>query len=185
MPKLSVFNMVSIDGYIADADGDMSWAHAHDPEWLAFVSGNAGSGGRMLFGRVTYEMMMAFWPTAMAAEQLPVVAERMNSLPKVVFSRTLDAATWNNTVLVTGDIVDRVRAMKDEPGMDMVILGSGSIVAQMTAAGLVDTYQIVVIPIVVGAGKTMFAGVAGKPRLTLTGTRRFENGNVLLDYAAG
>ncbi len=101
MRKLSVFNSVSIDGYFTDAHGDMSWAHRQDPGWEAFASENASGGGVLLFGRITYELMASYWPTPAALEALPVVAAQMNALPKVVFSRTLPEASWQNTELVT------------------------------------------------------------------------------------
>jgi dihydrofolate reductase len=175
---------MSLDGYFVDMNGDMSWAHnpSDDEEWDAFVAANARAGGLLLFGRITYELMAGYWPTPMAAQDSPVVAERMNSLPKVVFSRTLATATWNNTTLVTGDVAAHLRRMKGEPGPDMAIMGSGSIVSPLTQERLIDEYQIVVIPIVLGGGRTMFDGVTGKPRLKLTNTRAFGNGNVLLCY---
>jgi dihydrofolate reductase len=182
MRKLGVFNQVSLDGYIADASGDMSWAHKHDAEWNAFVDQNATGGGELLFGRVTYELMTRYWPTPMAMQNNPVVAERMNNLPKVVFSRTLEEASWNNTRLMKGDLAAEVRRMKAGPGPDLVILGSGSIVAQLAAEGLIDEYQLVVNPVVLGKGKTMFEGLKEKLNLKLTSTRQFGNGNVLLCY---
>src|SRR5260221_7204408 len=102
MRKLSVFNQVSLDGYFVDSKGDMSWAHddRQDAEFNAFVADNAGNGGELVFGRITYQMMASYWPTPLAAKNDPVVAERMNNLPKVVFSRTLDKASWQNTKLV-------------------------------------------------------------------------------------
>src|SRR5881275_1885693 len=105
MRKLLVFNNVSLDGYFKDQNGDMSWAHNQDPEWQSFASENAsgGAGGELLFGRVTYEMMLRFWPTPQAQQSLPVVAERMNNSPKIVFSKTLEHANWNNTRLVKAD----------------------------------------------------------------------------------
>lgn len=184
MQKLIVFNHVSLDGYFVDANGDMSWAKAdpNDAEWNAFVTENAGGGGTLVFGRVTYDLMASFWPTPMAMEMMPVVAERMNKLPKVVFSRTMDNASWNNTKLVKGGIVAEMRKMKKAPGEGMVILGSGSLVAQFAQQGLIDEYQIVVNPIVLGKGRTMFDGVEEKLMLKLTKTRTFGNGNVLLCY---
>ncbi len=167
MRKLIVFNQVSLDGYFTDVDGDMSWAHKQDAEWNAFVAENARSGGELLFGRITY---------------VPVVAERMNNLPKIVFSKTLDKASWNNTKLVRGDLAAEIRKMKNEPGEQMVIMGSGTIVSQLTAEGLIDEYQIVVNPIVLGEGRTMFEGIKRKLNLKRTKTRSFGNGNVLLCY---
>src|SRR6187402_2763859 len=92
--KLSVFNQVTLDGYFAGVDGDISWAHKHDAEWNAFVQGNAGTEGPLLFGRITYEMMAGFWPTPMAAAQMPEVAEGMNKRLKLVASRTLHEVSW-------------------------------------------------------------------------------------------
>lgn len=182
MPKLAVFNMVSLDGYYTDANGDMSWAHNQDPEWNAFVADNAKGESQLVFGRVTYNMMASFWPTPMALERMPDVAVRMNRLPKLVFSRTLDRAAWSNTTLVKGDIVAEMRRMKAAPGPDMVILGSGTIVSQFTQAGLIDEFQVVVSPIVLGKGKSMFDGVKERVTLKRNKTRSFENGSVVLGY---
>ena len=182
MRRLIVFNQVSLDGYFVDSRGDMSWAHKNDAEWNAFVEGNAGGEGELVFGRVTYDLMASFWPTPHARELYPVVAERMNSLPKVVFSRTMADAAWNNTKRVKGDPAAELEKMKAAPGPDLVILGSGTIVAQVAQAGLVDEYQVVVNPVVLGGGRTMFEGLTSKRALRLTKTRVFANGNVVLCY---
>ena len=115
MRKLAAFIQVSLDGYFADVDGDIGWAHKDpdDAEWNAFVADNAKGGGQLLFGRITYELMASYWPTPLAAANNPVVAERMNSLPKIVFSRTLDEASWHNTQLVKGDLVAEVREAEE------------------------------------------------------------------------
>jgi dihydrofolate reductase len=182
MRKLIVFNHVTLDGYFTDKHGDMSWAHKQDPEWSAFVSQNASGGGQLLFGRKTYEMMASYWPTPAAMKNSPVVAEGINKLPKVVFSKTMDTASWNNTKLVKGDLVQEVRKMKAAPGEDLVIMGSGSIVSQLAQAGLIDEYQMVVSPIVLGNGRTLFQGVDKKLPLKLAKSRTFGNGKVLLCY---
>jgi dihydrofolate reductase len=184
MRKLVVFNHVSLDGYFVDVNGSMSWAKSDqkDAEWNAFVAENAKGDSSLLFGRVTYELMASYWPTPMADQHDPVVAERMNKLPKVVFSRTLDNASWSNTRLVKDNLAAEIRKMKKEPGDDMVILGSGSIVSQLAQEGLINVYQVVVNPVVLGKGRTMFEGVKEKLNLKLTKTRTFGNGNVFLCY---
>ena len=184
MRKLIVFNHVSLDGYFTDEKGDMSFARndKQDAERDAFVASNASGGGILVFGRITYELMASFWPTPFAAETMPLVAQQMNTLPKVVFSRTLDQATWNNTQLVKGDLAGEIRRRKNEPGEDMVIFGSGSLVAQLAQAGLIDEYQIVVDPVALGKGRTMFDGLQEQLPLKLKKTRTFGNGNVLLCY---
>jgi len=182
MRRVIAFEQVSLDGYFVDANGDMSWAHKQDPEWNAFAASNASGGGALLFGRVTYELMARFWPTPAATERAPVVAEGMNNLPKFVFSRTLEKASWKNTTLVKGDLAAEARRMKNEPGPGMAILGSGSIVSQLAQAGLIDEFQIVVNPIVLGKGRTLFEGTKEKIALKLIKTRPFGNGNVVLSY---
>lgn len=182
MRKIIVFNQVSLDGYFVDKNGDMSWAHKNDAEWNTFVADNAKSDATLLFGRITYDLMARFWPTAYAMESMPIVAEGMNRLPKVVFSRTLDQATWNNTRVVKGDLSAEVRKMKEKTGSDMVIMGSGSVVSQLAQDRLIDEYEVVVNPIVLGQGRTMFEGLKEKLNLQLTKTRTFGNGNVFLSY---
>jgi dihydrofolate reductase len=184
MRRLVAFTQVTLDGHFAGPNGDIGWAHREDEdgEWNTFVADNAKGGGQLLFGRVTYEMMAAFWPTPSAIESDPIVAERMNSLPKIVFSRTLERASWNNTTLVKGDLATAVRKLKQEPGQQMVLLGSGSIVSQLAQEGLIDEYQLVVNPVVLGQGKALFSGLKERLSLRPTMARTFRNGNVLLGY---
>src|SRR5437868_9586526 len=182
MSKLIVFNSVSVDGYFTDTKGDMSWAHQNDHEWTEFTNQNASGDGSLLFGRVTYEMMASFWPTAQASELMPSVADRMNSAQKVVFSRTLDKVAWNNTRLFRRDLVGEVRKLKDNTSEGIVILGSGTIVSQLAQASLVDEYQFAVNPIVLGSGRTLFEGMTRQVRLERTQSRSFRNGNVFVVY---
>jgi dihydrofolate reductase len=184
MRKLIVFNHVTLDGYFVSAGGDMNWAKEgdDDKEYQAFVAGNAGGDGQLLFGRVTYQMMASYWPTAMAEQHMPEVAKGMNRMPKVVFSRTLNEAKWSNSRLVKDNLVEEVRKMKNEPGPGMTILGSGSVVAQLAAAQLIDEYQVMIDPVALGKGRTMFEGMPEILRLKITKTRSFRNGKVYLCY---
>src|SRR6266571_435475 len=144
MRKLTFFNHITLDGYFTSASGDMSWAHQRkdDPEFDAFVANNASHDGTLVFGRVTYDLMAGYWPTPMAHEQMPAVAEGMNRLRKIVFSRTLDKASWANTTLIKTDMLAAMRKLKQEPGAEMVILGSGTIVSQFAQEGLIDEFQL-------------------------------------------
>lgn len=181
---LSAFIHTSIDGYYCDASGDMSFAHKPptDTEWHAFTADNAKGGGQLLFGRITYEMMASWWPTPMAAQAMPEVAASMNAMPKIVFSRTLETATWSNTALIKTDLVTAVTKAKQESGPNMATLGSGTIVRQLAAAGLIDTLQIVVNPVALGGGKSLFGGIEQRLGFTLTNSRTFKNGAVVLWY---
>lgn len=183
MQKLIVFNHISMDGYFVDANRSMQWAKPHqDAEWNDFVSENAQGNGALLFGRVTYDLMVGYWPTPMAAQHMPAVAERMNQLPKIVFSRTLSQVSWNNTKLVKGDLASEIQKLKKEPGGGLTILGSGTIVSQLAQGGLIDEFHIVVNPIVLGKGRTMFDGFTQTLNLKLAKSRAFGNGNVVLVY---
>ena len=186
MPRLIAFNNISLDGFFTGADGDIGWTHRSqpDPEYDAFVSSNASGGGMLVLGRVTYEMMASFWPTPMAAEQMPAVAAGMNSMPKLVFSRTLREPAWSNARVFAGDIAAEIGRLKAEGSLDMAILGSGSIVAQLAAERLIDEYQIVLNPVVLGSGRSQFAGLRTPQSLHLSKVRSFANGKTYLSYDA-
>ncbi|HEY8945366.1 MAG TPA: dihydrofolate reductase family protein [Polyangiaceae bacterium] len=181
MRRLKVFESISIDGYFTDKTGDMSFAHAvaPDPEFFAWVGKNASAGRELLFGRKTYQMMEAFWTSPEAKERMPVVAKGMNAARKYVASRTI-APRWANSQLVEGDLVRGVGALKEGDGPPIVILGSGSVVATLGEAGLIDEYQFVVIPAALGGGRTLFSE---SQKLRLVDQRSFANGNVVLTYA--
>ena len=184
MKKLIVFNHVSLDGYFVDANNSMMWAKTEkeDKEWNAFVADNAKGDGTLVFGRITYQMMASYWPTPIADQHDPIVAKKMNSLSKIVFSRTLDKADWQNTRLIKGDLVAEMQKLKQEPGDGLAILGSGTIVAQLAQAKLIDEFQVVIDPIILGKGRTMFEGVTGNLKLKLIKSRSFSNGNTFLSY---
>ena len=181
MRRIIVFNSVSLDGYFTDANGDMSWAHAgrEDAEFAGWVSGNASSGGELLFGRKTYQLMEGFWPTPAAAKQMPEVAKGMNAATKYVASRTIQP-TWQNTHLMKGNLLTAVRDLKAGHGPDITLLGSGSVAAQLGEARLVDQYQFVIIPVALGGGRTVFAK---SQKLRLLDQRAFRCGNVVVTYA--
>lgn len=181
MKRLTVFNLVTLDGYFAGPGGDISW-HKVDPEFQELAEAASNSGNTLLFGRVTYELMARYWPTPEGIKDDPVVARGMNAATKIVFSRTLDKVDWNNARLVKGDMLAEVERLKQEPGKDLTVLGSGSLVAQLTQARLIDEYQILLNPVVLGRGRTMFEGVRDRFSLKLLKTRTFGNGNVLLVY---
>ena len=182
MKKLTVFNLVTLDGYFAGQGGDISW-HNVDEEFQELANEASNSGNTLLFGRVTYELMAGFWPTPEAIKNDPIVAAGMNKRREDRFFPDLDKADWNNTRLVKNDMLSEIRKLKQESGKDLTVLGSGSIVSQLAQERLIDEYQILLNPIVIGKGKTMFEGVKDRFSLKLTKTRVFGNGNVLLNYA--
>ncbi len=183
MRKVFMFNLVSLDGYFEGPNRDISW-HNVDAEFNEYAVDMLNSVDTLLFGRVTYELMANYWPTADAMKNDPIVAEKMNSLPKIVFSRTLDKVEWQNTRLVKDNIAEEIQKLKKQSGKDMVILGSGSIVSALAPLGVIDEYRIMVNPVVLGSGKSLFKGIKDRLNLELLKTRTFKSGNVLLFYQA-
>jgi dihydrofolate reductase len=179
---LRVFESISLDGYFVDDRGDMSWAHAGggDAEFADWVAANSSSGGELLFGRKTYEMMAGYWPTPLAAEQMPEVAKGINTAKKYVASRTIQP-TWNNTQLLRADLIEAMRELKASQGPGITVLGSGSVAAQLGEAGMVDEYQFVIIPVALGAGRAVFTKSC---KLQLVDHRAFRCGNVVVTYAS-
>lgn len=183
MRKLMVFNQVSLDGFISDINGDMSWAkEGNDEEFNSFTSENARGKSEMIFGRVTYDLMSSFWPTPMAMEMMPVVAASMNNAPKVVFSRTMKEASWVNTRVVNTDPVTEVRKMKEASGPLILLMGSALIVSELANANLIDEYQLILNPMAIGNGKSMFSELRERLNLTLVKSRTFKNGKLFLSY---
>src|SRR5262249_54639284 len=132
-----------------------------------------------LFGRKTYQMMESYWPTPMAAQQMPEVVKGMNAAKKYVASRTI-RPTWNSTHLLEGDAVKAVAELKGTSGPGIVVLGSGSITAQRLGAGLIDECQVVIIPTALGGGRTVFTKAFP---LRLVDHRVFKCGNLVVTYA--
>lgn len=181
MAALSAFISLSLDGCYADASNDMSWAHAQDAEQAEFTASNAKGGGRLVFGRVTYEMMKPFWTSPQAAQMMPDVAAGMNAMPKTVFSRSLNASDWRNTRIATEDFVSELEAIR-AGDLDASILGSGSIVAQAATAGLLDELQVMLVPVTLGGGRRLFDGIPRSLSWRREDVRQFSNGNVFIRY---
>jgi len=181
MRKLSVFNFITLNGFYKGRNEDISW-HKHGEEESAFAAEGSKSGSVLLFGRVTYQMMESYWPTPMAKQNSPAVAEGMNESEKIVFSRTLKNANWDNTKIVRDNPAEVVKKMKKENGSDMTVLGSGTIVTQLAENNLIDTYMLMVDPVVLGEGTPLFHGIKHQPDLKLIDTRKFKSGVVLLTY---
>jgi len=179
MRKVIVSNIVSIDGFIAGPQGEIDW-FAWNEETADYCKEMLASIDTILFGRVTYELMAGYWPTA--TEEDPVIFAAMNNLPKVVFSRTLHAVTWRNARLADSDLATEINRLKQQPGKDLVIFGSGSLVAALTELGLIDDYRFFVTPVILGSGKVQFTALKERSKLKLIENRTFGTGVVLLRY---
>ncbi|NIJ54220.1 dihydrofolate reductase family protein [Dyadobacter arcticus] len=182
MGTLSAFNFLTLNGFYKGADGDISW-HRHGGEESSFASDKMESRTSILiFGRTTYDQMASWWPSPMALESMPEVAKGMNESSKIVFSTTLESVDWENTRLIKGDLIEEIKKLKADPNVQMTILGSGSIVAQLADAGLIDHFGIMIDPVAIGEGTPLFTGIKSKLDLNLVDTKTFDSGVVLLNY---
>lgn len=183
MRQIYAFLFTSLDGYHTDPGGGLGWFHADD-EVERYSQGQADAIDTIVMGRRTFEMMADYWPTQEAYREDPVVAGFMNDLPKVVASRTLSSHPWGPTTFVADDVAGHLAALRSRPGKDVAIFGSSTLVAHLLPTGVVDELRVLVAPVVLGAGRSLFAGTTGPVPLRRTAVREFEDGNVLLTYRA-
>src|ERR1700722_14394799 len=174
------FMMTSADGYHADLGRALDW-HNVDQEFSLFALAQLREAGTLVFGRVTYEGMAAFWPTPAGEESDPEVAKAMNTTPKIVISRTLPQATWAGTRIISNHAEEELARLKQQHGQDIVIRASPPRTAGLLQPGLLDELRLLVNPVILGQGRSLFAG-ACRTSLKLLKTRQFTSGNVLLCY---
>lgn len=182
MNKLTSFTFITLNGFFKGLNEDTSW-HPHGGEAAQFANNASGADNILLFGRKTYEMMAGFWPTPMAAELFPEVAQNMNKAQKIVWSNTLTKTDWQNTTVMNGNVVEQLKQLKQTGTKNITILGSGSLLSQLSDAGLIDEYTIMLDPIALGKGSSIFEGMHHPLELKLVSSRVFEkDGIVLLNY---
>jgi dihydrofolate reductase len=188
MKKIFVFNYISLDGCYAGPGGEIDWFKLikKDDEFDKYTHEQATGNSSIIMGRTTYEMMKSFWPTPDGIKSDPAMAKTMNESPKIVYSKKLDAVqespVWKNIKFYHEINPFDVTIMKEQGDRDFVILGSGSIVRQFMDFGLIDEYSLVIVPVILGAGKRLFQDV-NKTELKLVETRSFANGIVFTRYA--
>jgi dihydrofolate reductase len=181
MRKVFLFMMITLDGYFEGPEHEIDW-HNVDEEFNEFAIDQLNEVDALLFGRVTYEGMASYWPTPFATENDPIIAEKMNTIPKIVFSTTLEKVDWSNSRLVKENIAGEVAQLKQQPGRDLAIFGSANLAVSLLQMGLIDELRIMVNPVVLGNGKPLFTGLHDQVKLNLIKTRSFRSGNVLLYY---
>ena len=183
MRKLVLFMMISADGYYEAPGHNIDW-HTVDADFNTFAIEQLNSVDVILFGRATYELMVSYWPTAQAAADDPEVTHLMNTKAKLVISDSLERADWANTRLIRRDqAAAELAALKQQPGQDLILMGSGDLTTALAAQGLVDEFRLMVAPVALGAGKSLFTGLPHQQKLTLIKSTTFRSGNVLLCYA--
>jgi dihydrofolate reductase len=176
MRKVIMWNMVTLDGMFEGPDRDISW-FVFDDELEKYIHETQASADTLLFGRVTYEMMAGYWPTAEGW-----IADFMNSVPKFVFSRTLSKADWSNSTLIRENAPEEIARIKQQPGKDIFVFGSADFSSTVIRHGLVDEYRFGINPVVLGKGTPFFKGGEPQTGLRLIETRLLTSGLVILHY---
>jgi dihydrofolate reductase len=179
MRKIFLFINVSLDGYFEAPGHDISWSHT---DFEAFSAGQSGEVDTILLGHNSYQLMENFWPTPQAEQTAPEVARFMNDRLKVVATHNSFEPVWNNVRVISGDVAGEVKKLKEQPGKDIIMLGSNSLCVSLMQEGLVDEFQILMNPIALGEGTSLFSGLPQRAELTLTDTRKFKSGAILLIY---
>ncbi len=177
MRRIIVSNHMSLDGFFEGPNKEIDW-FGFNEELFAYSVDLLNSVDTLLFGRTTYEMMAAYWTSAPPDP----IADKMNSLPKIVFSNSLGSLDWNNSRLVKGDVAEEFSRLKQQSGRDMVVLGSATLASSLLQAGLVDEYRVILTPVLLGSGKPLFEGIRQRMELKLAGSRPLASGVVVLTY---
>jgi len=187
MRKVITTTWVTLDGFIAGPNGEMDWVgELYDDAMGAYESDLVTAADTLLLGRVTYESFAGSWPhvpdSPTASEGEKAYARRLNAMRKVVFSKTLDRAEWTNSTLLREVTPEAIEQWKREPGGDMLIYGSASLVRALADLGLIDEYQLLVHPVIIGSGKPLFGGLTNQVKLQLVTSKTHPSGVVLLTY---
>lgn len=180
MRKIFLFQNMSLDGYFEAPGHDISWSNGD----TSVFSPDAASRqpNAMLFGHRTYDMMKAFWPTPQAAQQNAAIARFMNEGQKYVASHKPFEPGWEHVTVLSGDVMAEVKKLKQQPGPDMIMFGSNTLCVSLIQAGLLDEIQVLLNPILIGEGTSLFKGISSRVKLTLKETRRTPIGNIFLIF---
>ena len=185
MRKIIVSELITLDGFFSGQNGEINW-HIVDEEYNQYAIDLLNTADTILLGRVTYQLFENYWPALdnkpSASKSELEIAHMINNMTKIVFSGDLEEVTMKNAALLKKIDPQEILKMKQKPGKDMVIFGSGSIVSAFTRHGLIDEYQFVVNPVVIGRGRTLFKDIQRMINFRLLRTMRFSSGNILLVY---
>jgi len=187
MRKIIVTMWVTLDGFIAGPNEEMDWiGEIYDEAMGNYEYDLVSAADTLLLGRVTYQSFAGAWPKVpenpAASKGEVEYAHRVNAMRKIVFSKTLSTVEWNNSSLLKEIVPEEIESLKQEPGCDIVIYGSASIVQALTNLGLIDEYQLLVHPVLLGSGKPLFKNIKDKTRLKLVQTKTHPSGVVILYY---
>ena len=181
---LYAFVVMTVDGFYEGPEGEFDWPNVDD-EFNQYAVANLNDTGMIIFGRVTYEGMAGYWPTAAALDGDPIIASLMNEIPKAVVSSTIEEATWNNSIVIRGNVANEIATLTSQPGRSIGVFGSPNLTLSLIEMGLIDELRLMIHPVALGSGKSLFRMMNGRLTFDLLRTTTFESGNVLLTYRPG
>jgi dihydrofolate reductase len=177
MRKVIMWNMVTIDGFFEGPNSDISW-FVFDDELEGYINETQEQAGTLIFGRVTYQLMADYWPSEQGK-----IADFMNGIEKVVFSRTLESVDWNNSKLVKDDVAQEVARLKADDGGDIFLFGSAYLASTLIERDLIDEHRLGINPVILGRGTPLFKSSDRSIGMNLLESRMLKSGVVVLHYA--
>jgi len=181
MRKIIVLSYLTLDGFTASKGGGSKWL-VWDNGVDEYYKETQRTADTIFFGRTSYESLKDYWSTSKSSGEDTGMIEYINETKKIVFSKSMKTADWNNSSLLCEIVPDEIEAIKNEPGKNIIVIGSGSVVSQLENVKLIDEYRFISIPVVLGEGKPYFENLDDKLELELIETKSFECGSVLHRY---
>lgn len=183
MRKVKLQMQMSIDGYVAGPNGEQDWmTWEQDDELLAFINSLIDSSGTLLLGRKMTDGFVKHWENAVKNNPDTPFAKKLVDIPKVVFTKTLDKSTWNNTTLAKGNLAEEIANLKKQNGKDIIVFGGAGFVSSLIKEGLIDEYHLIVNPVAIGNGMTIFKSLDRMQKFSPIESKLYSGGKTVLSF---
>jgi dihydrofolate reductase len=183
MRKLKLSMQMTINGYVGQPNGENDWmTWEPDDELIAFINSNFDSSGTLLLGRKLADGFIKYWENAVEKNPDTPFAKKIVDIPKVVFTKTLDKSTWNNTTLAKGNLREEIANLKKQNGKDILVLGGAGFVSSLIKEGLIDEYHFIVNPTAIGNGMTIFNSLNRIQKFSPIQAKLYPGGKIVLSY---
>jgi dihydrofolate reductase len=186
MRKLKLQVQMTVDGFVAGPNGELDWMNRqNDDKLLEFINALTDSSDTILLGRKMTDGFVRYWENVVNNQpESPEFsfAKKMLDTPKVVFTKTLDRSTWNNTVLAKGNLAEEIANLKNQSGKDIVVYGGAGFVSSLIREGLIDEYHLFINPTAIGSGLTIFSGLTDKLKFEVANCKAYDCGEIVVTY---
>ena len=183
MRKLKLQMQMSLDGYVARPNGELDWmTWNQDDQLMQFINSLIDSSDTILLGRKMTDVFVSYWENAVSNNPDTPFAKKMVDIPKVVFTKTLDKSTWNNTTLAKGNLAEEIANLKKQNGKDIIVYGGAGFVSSLIKEGLIDEYHLFVNPTAIGNGMTIFKSLDRTQKFSVIQSKFYSCGITVLSY---